>query len=136
MDTKQALEVLDVSWSREKIMKEIKEGKNADEIVSDFIKSNKIAFKIVNESLKENNNELLDNIETLSNCEIKVIKELKKSLPNKNNTTQKDIHTNKNKHKKADFISLSIFMQKWSNKFVIGLLIAMTLISLTKQAWA
>lgn len=135
MDTKQALEVLDFSWSREKIMKKIKEGKNSDEIVSDFIRSNKIAFKIVNESLKENNNELLDNIETLSNCEIKVIQELKKSLPNKNSNSQKIIDANKN-FKKGDPISLSIFMQKWSNKFVIILLIAMTLISLTKQAWA
>ena len=135
MDTKQALEVLDFSWSREKIMKKIKEGKNSDEIVSDFIRSNKIAFKIVNESLKENNNELLDNIETLSNCEIKVIQELKKSLPNKNSNSQKIIDANKN-FKKGDTISLSIFMQKWSNKFVIILLIAMTLISLTKQAWA
>ena len=135
MDTKQALEVLDFSWSREKIMNKIKEGKNSDEIVSDFIKSNKIAFKIVNESLKEDNNELLDNIETLSNCEIKVIQELKKSLPNKNSNSQKIIDANKN-FKKGDTISLSIFMQKWSNKFVIILLIAMTLISLTKQAWA
>ena len=31
---------------------------------------------------------------------------------------------------------LSLFMRKWSNQFVIGILIMISIISLTKQAWA
>jgi len=75
-------------------------------------------------------------METLNNCEIKLINELKI----KNNDQQsKDITKLKKDNplkKSFEEFNLLLFMNKWSNKFVIGILIMISLLSLTKQAWA
>ena len=38
--------------------------------------------------------------------------------------------------KKYNQFNFRLFMRTWSNQFVIGALITISLISLTKQAWA
>ena len=135
MNIKNALIELDNSWSRDIILEKIKKGQTTDKIVYDFIKSNKNNIKLVSNYVEENNQNLLENIEKLSICEIKLISEIK-SLQLKasklkiEESSSKEI---KNKFKDFNFAS---FLQKWSNNFVIYALILISLISLTKQAWA
>ena len=74
---------------------------------------------------------LLDNLIFLSECELKLIKKLK-DLKTKNTKSNESNLSNEKDIK----IDLSLFMKKWSNKFVIIALITISLISLTKQAWA
>ena len=135
MDIKNALIELDNSWSRDIILEKIKKGQPTDKIIKDFINSNKSNIKLVSNYLEKNNSNLLENIEKLSICEIKLIEEIKclqfkdiKSLNDKNSS--KEIE---NKFKDFNF---ALFLQKWSNSFVIYLLILISLVSLTKQAWA
>ena len=135
MNIKNALIELDNSWSRDIILEKIKKGQTTDKIVDDFIKSNKSNIKIVSNFVEKNNLDLLENIEKLSICEIKLINEIKCLQANeikvlKEKSSSKDIE---NKFKDFNFPS---FLQKWSNSFVIYLLILISLASLTKQAWA
>ena len=135
MNIKTALIELDNSWSRDIILEKIKNGQATDKIVNDFIKSNKRNIELVSNYVEKNNSNLLENIEELSICEIKLIKEIKSLQINdlkilKEESSQKEI---KNKFKDFNF---ALFLQKWSNSFVIYLLILISLVSLTKQAWA
>ena len=135
MNIKTALIDLDNSWSRDEIMEKIKKGQTTDRIVKDFIKANKINIELVSNYVEENKSNLLEDIEKLSICEIKLINEIKILQTNDNKlnieqNTSKDI---KNKLKDLNF---PLFIQKWSNNFVIYALILLSLISLTKQAWA
>ena len=133
MNIKNALIELDNSWSRDVILEKIKKGQTTDKIINDFIKSNRSNIEIVSNYLENNN--LLENIEKLSICEIKLINEIKCLKANnikilKEKSSSKEIE---NKFKDFNFPS---FLQKWSNSFVIYLLILISLASLTKQAWA
>ena len=135
MDIKNALIELDNSWSRDIILEHIKRGHPTDKIVDDFIKSNRSNIELVSNYVEKNNSNLLDDIEKLSICEIKLIEEIKSlkiNAPIKTNevSSSKDI---KNKFENFNF---ALFLQKWSNNFVIYILILISLISLTKQAWA
>ena len=135
MNIKNALIDLDNSWSRDMILEKIKKGHTTDKIVNDFIKLNKHNIELVSNYVEENNNDLLDNIEKLSICEMKLINEIKSLRPNENNILKEDryskVHENKFKS-----INFPLLLQKWSNSFVIYLLILISLVSLTKQAWA
>ena len=135
MNIKTALIELDNSWSRDIILEKIKKGQTTDEIVNDFIKSNKCNIELVSNYVEKNNSNILENLENLSICETKLIKEIKSLQINdikilKEESSSKEIE---NKFKDFNFAS---FLQKWSNSFVIYLLILISLISLTKQAWA
>ena len=135
MNIKNALIELDNSWSRDIILEKIKKGETTDKIVNDFIKSNRNDIEVVSNYLEKNNLNLLENIEKLSICEIKLINQIKCLKANnikilKEKTSSKEIE---NKFKDFNFPS---FLQKWSNSFVIYLLILISLASLTKQAWA
>ena len=134
MNIKNALIELDNSWSRDIILEKIKSGQPTDKIVNDFIKSNKSNIELVSNYVEKNSN-LLENIEKLSICEIKLIEEIKFLQQNnieviKGESSSEDIQ---NKFKDFNF---ALFLQKWSNSFVIYLLILISLVSLTKQAWA
>ena len=132
MNIKNALIELDNSWSRDIILEKIKKGQPTDKIVNDFIKSNKSNFELVSNYVEKNNSNILENLEKLSICETKLIKEIKCSnikILKEESSTKVD----KNKFKDFDF---ALFLQKWSNSFVIYLLILISLVSLTKQAWA
>ena len=136
MNSHQALSILDKSWSKEKFLEKIKKGQNSDQIVQDFIKENKETIDILIKLIDEKDRELLGHMETLTNCESKLINELKlKEFKNNTNYASKNNEQNSILKTFKEF-RLSIFMNKWSNKFVIGLLIMISLLSLTKQAWA
>tara|TARA_B100000212_G_scaffold269769_1_gene209169 strand:+ start:210 stop:620 length:411 start_codon:yes stop_codon:yes gene_type:complete len=135
MNIKNALIDLDNSWSRDIILEKIKKGQTTDKIVNDFIKSNKNNIELLSNYVEENNEKLLENIEKISLCEIKLINEIKSLKLNDNKILKEDIHSKglQNNLKSLNFAS---FLEKWSNSFVIYLLIFISLISLTKQAWA
>ena len=135
MNIKNALIDLDNSWSRDVILEKIKKGYTTDKIVNDFIKSNKINIELLSNYVEQNNTNLLENIEKLSICEIKLISEIK-SLQIKDLKKIKEEGSSKELKNKLKDFNFALFLQKWSNNFVIYLLILISLISLTKQAWA
>ena len=135
MDIKNALIELDNSWSRDIILEHIKKGHPTDKIVNDFIKSNRSNIELVSNYVEKNNSNLLDDIEKLSICEIKLIEEIKSLKINAPIKTNEESSSKEIKNKFENF-NFALFLQKWSNNFVIYLLIVLSLISLTKQAWA
>ena len=135
MNIKKALIELDNSWSRDIILEKIKNGYATDKIVNDFIKSNKSSIELVSNYVEKNNSNLLENIEQLSICEIKLIKEIKSLHINDKKILKEESSSKEIKNKFKDF-NFGLFLQKWSNSFVIYLLILISLVSLTKQAWA
>ena len=135
MDIKNALIELDNSWSRDIILEHIKKGHPTDKIVNDFIKSNRSNIELVSNYVEKNNSNLLDDIEKLSICEIKLIEEIKSLKINAPIKTNEESSSKEIKNKFENF-NFALFLQKWSNNFVIYLLILISLVSLTKQAWA
>tara|TARA_Y100000589_G_scaffold253229_1_gene241942 strand:+ start:36 stop:446 length:411 start_codon:yes stop_codon:yes gene_type:complete len=135
MNITKALNDLDNSWSKDIILEKIKKGETTDKIVKDFIKSNEITIKLVSNYVETNNSNLLENIEKLSICEIKLINEIK-SLQKENIDKIKTERSSTEIETKLKDFNFASFLQKWSNNFVIYLLILISLISLTKQAWA
>ena len=135
MNIKNALIELDNSWSKDIILEKIKSGQPTDKIVNDFIKSNRNNIKLISNYLEKNNLNLLENIEKLSICEIKLIEEIK-FLQQKNKKVLKEESSSEDIENKFKDFNFALFLQKWSNSFVIYLLILISLASLTKQAWA
>ena len=135
MNITKALNDLDNSWSKDIILEKIKKGESTDKIVKDFIKSNEITIKLVSNYVETNNSNLLENIEKLSICEIKLIEEIKSLQENDIKIIKKESSSEDIENKFKDF-NFALFLQKWSNSFVIYLLILISLVSLTKQAWA
>ena len=135
MNITKALNDLDNTWSKDIILEKIKKGESTDKIVKDFIKSNKITIKLVSNYVETNNSNLLENIEKLSICEIKLINEIK-SLQKEDIDQRKTERSSTEIETKLKDFNFALFLQKWSNNFVIYLLILISLISLTKQAWA
>ena len=133
MNIKNTLIELDNSWSRDIILDKIKSGQPTDKIVNDFIKSNRSKIELVSNYVEKNNSKLLENIEKLSICEIKLIEEIKCLQANDIKVLKEESSSKEIKFKDFNFAS---FLQKWSNSFVIYLLIFISLVSLTKQAWA
>ena len=135
MNIKNALIELDNSWSKDIILEKIKSGQPTDKIVNDFIKSNRNKIELVSNYVEKNNSNLLENIEKLSICEIKLIEEIKSLQENDIKIIKKESSSEDIENKFKDF-NFALFLQKWSNSFVIYLLILISLVSLTKQAWA
>ena len=136
MDNHEVLNILDKSWSKQKLFEKIKKGESSEKIVQDFINENKSNFDILINLLNKTDNNILSSMEAIANCEINLINELR----NKENNTNIKIAENFNNINPLVKIykefQLSLFMRKWSNQFVIGILIMISIISLTKQAWA
>ena len=135
MNIKKALTELDNYWSRDIILEKIKSGEPTDKIVNDFIKSNKNNIELVSNYVEKSNSNLLENVEKLSICEIKLIEEIK-FLQQKNKKVLKEESSSEDIENKFKDFNFALFLQKWSNSFVIYLLILISLASLTKQAWA
>ena len=136
MNNYEALNILDESWSKQRLIKKIKKGQSSEQIVQDFIKENKNNLDIVINLLNQKENNILSYMEALANCELNLINELRKKEIKSNiaiTENNNDINPIAKIYKE---FHLSIFMQKWSNQFVIGILITISIISLTKQAWA
>ena len=136
MDNKEVFNILEKSWSKQRFLMEIKKGKSSEEIVQEFIKENKNSINTVIKLINEKDSSIINYMETLNNCETQLINKLKEHELNSNiKNLEKSIKKESilNFHKE---FSLTSFMYKWSNKFVIGSLIMISIISLTKQAWA
>ena len=135
MNIKTALIDLDNSWSRDEILEKIKKGQTTDSIVNDFIKENKFNLELVSNYVVEKKSNLLEDFEKLSICEIKLINEIKILQTNDNKIKIEESSSKESENKLKDF-NFALFLNKWSNNFVIYALILLSLISLTKQAWA
>ena len=136
MDNYEALNILDQSWSKQILIEKIKRGQSSEQIVQEFINENKNNLDILINLLNRKDNNILTYMEEMANCELNLINELKikESKSNYKNTENiKDINPIA---KIYNEFQLSLFIKKWSNQFVIGVLIMISIISLTKQAWA
>ena len=136
MNNLEALNILDNSWSKQILVEKIKKGKSSEQIVKDFINENKNNLDIVVNLLNQKDNNVLSYMEAIANCELNLINELRKKESKSNiEITENNIDINPIAKVYKEF-HLSLFMKKWSNQFVIGILIMISIISLTKQAWA
>lgn len=136
MDNNEALKILDASWSKEKLIEKIKRGESSEQIVQNFIKENKNNLEIVVNLLKQKDIKILSYMEAIANCEINLINELRKKKIESNIDTPEKIKNINPIARIYEEFQLTLFMRKWSNQFVIGILIMISIISLTKQAWA
>ena len=136
MNNYEVLNILDKSWSKQKLIAKIKKGESSEKIVQDFINENKSNFDILINLLNKTDNNILSYMEEIANCEINLINELRKKRNTSNIEIPEKIYEINPIVKTYKEFQLSLFMQKWSNQFVIGILIMLSIISLTKQAWA
>jgi len=136
MNNYETLNILDESWSKERLIKKIKKGQSSEQIVKDFINENKHNIDTLINLLNQKNNNVLNYMEALANCELNLINELRKKENQSNIEVLEDINNINPIAKIYNEFQLSLFMKKWSNQFVIGILIMISIISLTKQAWA
>ena len=136
MDNHEVLNILDKSWSKQKLFEKIKKGESSEKIVQDFINENKSNFEILINLLNKTDNNILSSMEAIANCEINLINALRNKKNNSNIKIPENIKEINPIVKIYKEFQLSLFMQKWSNQFVIGILIMISIISLTKQAWA
>ena len=136
MNNNEALNTLNNSWSKQKLIEKLKRGHSSEKIVQDFINENKNNLDIVINLLNQKDNNVLTYMEEIANCELNLISELRK----KENKSKLQMREDRNTINPISQIykefQLSLFMKKWSNQFVIGILIIISIISLTKQAWA
>ena len=140
MSINKVLNSLEKSWERDDILSKIKNGLSSDEIVNEFLIKNELQVKELNSLLKPDDIELLNQVETLSTCEAKLINKIN------NFNYVRDIdhnHTTQTINEKKISLSnnvptnrISIFMINWSNKFVVIALLTISAIALSKQAWA
>jgi len=137
MSISKILNSLEKSWERDDILLNIKKGLGTDEIVNEFLAKNERQIKELNSLLRPEDVDLLDQVEQLSTCESKLIKEIK----NLNYLENNENHHIMNKKKivpsnRVSFNKISSFMINWSNKFVVIALLTISAIALSKQAWA
>ena len=137
MSINKVLNTLEKSWERDDILSKIKNGLGTDEIVNEFLASNKIQIKELNSLLRPEDVDLLDQVEQLSTCESKLIKEIKNLNFLENNEEDQIINEKKIlTSNRFSFNKISSFMINWSNKFVVIALLTISAIALSKQAWA
>ena len=137
MSISKILNSLEKSWERDDILLNIKKGLGTDEIVNEFLMKNERQIKELNSLLRPEDIELLNQVEKLSTCESKLINEIK----NLNYLGNNENHRILNKKKivpsnRVSFNKISSFMINWSNKFVVIVLLTISAIALSKQAWA
>ena len=136
MDNYEYINILDESWSKQRLIEKIKRGQTSEQIVQNFINENKNNLDIVINLLNQKDNNVLSYMEEIANCELSLINELRKKKSKSNIETIENIIDINPIAKVFKEFQLSLFMKKWSNQFVIGILIMISIISLTKQAWA
>ena len=137
MNINNVLNSLEKSWERDDILLKIKNGLGTDKIVNEFLVKNEIQIRELNNLLRPEDIDLLNQVEQLSNCESKLIKKIKDLSYLENNENQHII--NQKKIFQSNIVTsnrISSFMINWSNKFVVIALLTISAIALTKQAWA
>ena len=140
MSISKILNSLENSWERDDILLKIKNGLSSEEIVNEFLINNELQVKELNSLLKPDDIDLLNQVETLSTCEAKLINKINyfnyvRDIDH-NHTTQKINEKKISLSNKVPTNRISIFMINWSNKFVVIALLTISAIALSKQAWA
>ena len=137
MSINKILNSLEKSWERDHILLNIKKGLGTDEIVNEFLVKNERQIKELNSLLRPEDIDLLNQVEKLSTCESKLINEIKNLNYLENN--EKDQIINEEKilpSNRVAYNRISSLMINWSNKFVVIVLLTISAIALSKQAWA
>ena len=137
MSINKILNSLEKSWERGDILLKIKNGLGTDKIVNEFLVKNEMQIRELNNLLRPEDIDLLNQVEQLSTCESKLINKIK-NLNNLENNENHHILYQKNivPSNRVSFNKISSFMMNWSNKFVVIALLAISAIALSKQAWA
>jgi len=137
MSINKILNSLENSWERDDILLKIKNGLSSEEIVNEFLIKNELQVKELNSLLKPDDIDLLNQVETLSTCEAKLINKINNFNYIRDNKNYHKIHQKKiSLSNRVPTNRISIFMINWSNKFVVIALLTISAIALTKQAWA
>ena len=137
MKISKLLSSLDESCGRDDILLKIKNGLDADKIVNEFLANNEIKIKELNNLLRPEDIDLLNQVEQLSNCESKLINKIKNLHYLENNLDHHIMNQKKILPSNRDsFNRISAFMINWSNKVVVIALLVISAIALSKQAWA
>ena len=137
MTISKILYALENSWERNDILLKIKSGVGTDEIVNEFLINNEVKVKELNNLLRPEDINLLNQVEKLSSCEAKLINKINnlnysKNIENNHKTNDKKVSLSN----KVPTSRISLFMINWSNKFVVIALLTISAIALSKQAWA
>jgi len=137
MSISKILNSLEKSWERDDILLNIKKGLGTDEIVNEFLKKNERQIKELNSLLRPEDIDLLNQVEKLSTCESKLINKIKNINHLENNENQLMINQKTTlPSKRVPSSRISSFMINWSNKVVVIALLTISVIALSKQAWA
>ena len=137
MSINKILNSLEQAWDRDEILIKIKNGFGTDEIVNEFLNKNEVQIKELNTFLRPEDIDLLNQVEQLSTCESKLINKIKCLYYLENNVNHHKTNEKRNSFSsKVPTNKISLFMINWSNKFVIIVLLTISAIALSKQAWA
>ena len=127
---------LEKSWVRDDILIKIKNGLSTDEIINEFFEKNEVQIKKLNNLLRPEDSDLLNHVEKLSICESKLINKINNANYLKNNEIYHKINEKEiSLSNRFPTNKISLFMVKWSNKFVVIALLTISAIALSKQAW-
>ena len=137
MNISKILNSLEKSWQRDEILLKIKNGLDTDEIVDEFLLNNEPKIKKLNSLLRQEDIDLLNQVEQLSTCESKLINKIKNINHFENNENQNLINQkNTLPSNRVTSRRISSFMINWSNKVVVIALLTISAIALSKQAWS
>ena len=130
-----ALNSLENSWSRDEVLKKIKNGASSEKIINDFINTKNKEIETLVTFINPKENLLLSELEELSKIESKLINKIKNYNLNKNFPKAEKRKLKTMKPERTESFDLRNFMMKWSNKFVFIFLLVISAIALSKQAW-
>ena len=136
MSISKILLALDKSWERDDILLKIKNGLDTDQIVSEFLINNEEQIKELDTLIKPEHLDLLNQVEKLSTCESKLINKIKNLNYFQNNEDHKIINEKKiSISNNAPTNKIGLLMINWSNKFIVIVLLTISAIALSKQAF-
>ena len=136
MSISKILHDLDKSWERDAILLKIKNGLDTDQIVEEFFINNEEQLKKLDTLIKPQHMDLLNQVEKLSTCESKLINKIKNLNYLKKSQNHKIINENKiSLSNKVPTNKIGLLMVNWSNKFIVIILLLISAIALSKQAF-
>ena len=136
MSISKILHDLDKSWERDAILLKIKNGLDTDQIVEEFFINNEEQLKKLDTLIKPQHMDLLNQVEKLSTCESKLINKIKNLNYLKKSQNHKIINENKiSLSNKVPTNKIGLLMVNWSNRFIVIILLLISAIALSKQAF-
>ena len=136
MSISKILLALDKSWERDDILLKIKNGLDTDQIVSEFLINNEEQIKELDTLIKPEHLDILNQVEKLSTCESKLINKIKNLNYFQNIEDHKIINEKKiSISNNASTNKIGLLMINWSNKFIVIVLLIISAIALSKQAF-